>query len=221
MQIRVTLLPVVFWIVLAQSCINPDDVDLVPDDLRRRNELLAACGESITIPVELEGDRQVALNNIWRQQYGALLGFSDTDWDRNLTLTGQTYIDDRLKIDYYYFFEWIYIRFTFQCSLVGLEDDEAISMRIRKAIKQGDYYPLPDGATGRLPMDEETARSTLDQSCEIETLRAACPEVRYISGRFYYLPIVVQNNNGQPSAAIELLSGDACCKGVSGACSSQ
>lgn len=214
-------MPVVFWAVLVQSCINPEDVDLVPDDLRRRNELLAACGESVTIPIELEGDRQVALNNIWRKQYSAMLGFSDTDWDRTLTLTGQTYIDDQLKIDYYYFFDWIYTRFTFQCSLVGLEDGEAIAMRIRQAIIQGDYFPLPDGATGRLPMDEETARSALDQSCGIETLQAACPEVRYISGHLYYLPVVVQANSGQPSAAIELFSGEACCKGVSGECGSQ
>ncbi len=200
--------------LLISSCLESEAVDIVPDTIREKIDLLEACDEIIIYSQQIDSSYLKSLADEWRKQYSSLLGFSDSEFKRLITTKAISAGGDNLKVFYYYYCDWIYLPFEFQVDIEDLEEFE-IAEAIRKKLTEGNFLPLPHCPDNRFEFTIETAGQLIDKKCstdDFEVRESACPEITYQSGAVIYSPL--SNNSGSKllkMGEIELISEEICC----------
>ncbi len=202
-------------ILLSATCTEYENVELNRDYSQGLANVLAACGIDRLSPVTPQTDELSWLMELWHDEYADLLGVSDTFFDQAFAVTGISYLDSVLQIDYYYVFDWMLVRLTCEIEVAEEIQEEALREVIRDALQQQNCLPLPV----ELGETEATIRARLEESCQTTSFRSACPDLQIQYGKFWYV-LEEEGHPGQAAGAVNLTEGEICCDGIQSRCES-
>jgi hypothetical protein len=198
------------WFLLA--CVEPESVELAPDSVRARNDLLTACGQDRLAPVEPDDAELAQLVGWWREELALSLGYDDDVAARLITVSGVMYFDAYLVINAYYILDWLYLPFHTESAITDPKDQSAVRRTLADAIDDVGLGSLPSVT----PIGLAQALDDLSQSCNLSLEDAACPPLSLVSGELWFSP--PRSDGSESAPALRLRDGAVCCSGLAAGC---
>lgn len=200
-------------LVICPACVQSEDIEFSPDQLRERNRLLTACGEGQLTAVNPEDSDLARMLDAWREAVRRWQGYSPAQAERLITPSRIRYLDGVLVVDAYYLLEWLYLPFYTRTEIADPTDRAALVRALGESLRASGVGPLP-GLTP--PMSRADAHSSLETGCGLRVSESDCPPLRASNGELWYEPLPVEAGLEPP--ALRLRDGGLCCSGLDRGC---